>query len=98
MCNDEDEDPINYIAQAVLEAINSYRSKHQLKNLTLASVPSTQIAQNYACKQIQTASDLSGVSVKNSALGSNESLGIDGCPLSANDIYCYTWSQNSRSF
>jgi hypothetical protein len=98
MCNDEDEYPINYIAQAVLNAINSYRSKLQLKNLTLASVAPTQIAQNYACKLIQTASDVTGVSVKNSALGSSESLGIDGCPFSANDIYCYTWSQNSRSF
>jgi hypothetical protein len=58
----------------------------------------TQIAQNYACKLVQS-SDMNGLSVKNSALGTNvgESLGIVNCPLGVIDMYAYTWSQNSNS-
>lgn len=98
MCNNEDDYSVSFIAQAILDAINTYRSKQSLKPLTLANMARTQIAQNYACKLVQS-SNMNDLSVKNSALlGTNvgESLGIDGCPLGEIDMYAYTWSQNSK--
>ena len=95
LCNNEDNYAVSFIAQSILDAINAYRSKQQLKTLTLANMASTQVAQNYACKLVQS-SDLNSIYVKNSAIGTSESLGYESCPMGYIDMYSFTWSQNSK--